>query len=93
LQIDLPEIVTRGSLERFLSGLPVEVIRAKGLVRLAESPDEFHVFQKVERSVQLLPIGANSRFDHAVSVFIGPQIPEEDVRAGVAELFAAQPAR
>lgn len=90
LQIDLPEIVTRSSLERFLAALPEEVIRAKGLVRLAESPDEYHVFQKVERSVQLLPIGSNSRFDHAVSVLIGPHIPEENVRASVAELFAAQ---
>ena len=91
LQIDLPEIVTRGSLEHFLAGLPEEVIRAKGLVRLAESPDEYHVFQKVERSVQLLPIGTNNRLGHAVSVLIGPYIPEENVRASVAELFAAQP--
>ncbi len=90
LQIDLPEIVTRSSLERFLAALPDEVIRAKGLVRLTESPGEYHVFQKVERSVQLLPIGANSRLNHSVSVLIGPHIPEEGVRASVAELFAAQ---
>lgn len=90
LQIDLPEIVTRGSLERFLDSLPQEVIRAKGLVRLAESPGEYHVFQKVERSVQLLPIGSRSRIDRTVSILIGPHIPEEDVRASVAELFAAQ---
>ena len=90
LQVDLPEVVTRRSLERFLDALPNEVIRAKGLVRLAESPHEYHVFQKVEQAVQLLPIGTNSRFNNSVSVLIGPHIPEEKVRAGIVELFAAQ---
>jgi G3E family GTPase len=90
LQLELPEVVTRKSLERFLADLPDEVIRGKGLVRLAESPKEYHVFQKIERSVQLLPIGTKSRLERPVSVLIGPHIPEETVRAGVAKLFAEQ---
>jgi G3E family GTPase len=91
LQIELPEIVDRAALLHFLTSLPEEVIRAKGLVRLTESPDEYHVFQKVERSVQLLPIGAKSRLEHPVSVLIGPRIPEDIVRAGAAELFSVTP--
>ncbi|HEY8902919.1 MAG TPA: GTP-binding protein [Chthoniobacterales bacterium] len=92
LQFDLPETVTRASLEKFLASMPEEVIRAKGLVRLADSPGEYHVFQKVDRSdaVQLLPIGPKSRLDTAVVVLIGPRIPEEQVRTAVADLFSAQ---
>lgn len=92
LQLDLPEVVTRAALEKFLAALPEEVIRAKGLVRLAESPGEFHVFQKIDgvEAAQLLPIGPTSRVGRPVAVLIGPNIPEERVRAGAEELFAAQ---
>jgi G3E family GTPase len=92
LQLDLPEVVTRGALEKFLAALPEEVIRVKGLARLAESPDEFHVFQKVDgmEAAQFLPIGPKSRVGHPVAVLIGPNIPEDRVRAGAEELFAAQ---
>lgn len=92
LQLDLPEIVTRAALEKFLAALPEEVIRAKGLVRLAESPGEFHVFQKIDgvEAAQLLPIGPTSRVGRPVAVLIGPNIPEERVRAGAEELLAAQ---
>jgi G3E family GTPase len=90
LQIELPPLVARAALNHFLTALPDEVIRAKGLVRLAESPDEYHVFQKVERNVQLLPIGRTSRIEHPVAVFIGPRIPEESIRASAAKLFEAQ---
>ncbi|MGH8046132.1 MAG: CobW family GTP-binding protein [Chthoniobacterales bacterium] len=89
MQLELPQHVTRASLEAFLDALPDEVIRAKGLVRLAESPGEFHVFQKVDRSVQLLPIGTNSRLGQPVAVLIGPRIPEDSVRASAAEWFGA----
>jgi len=88
LQIELPAHVPRASLEAFLAGLPDEVIRAKGLVRLAESPDEYHVFQKVDRSVQFLPIGRESRLSHPVAVLIGPHIPEDLVRASAEKLLA-----
>lgn len=92
LQLDLPDVVTRAALEKFLAELPEEVIRAKGLVRLAESPGEFHVFQKIDgvEAAQLLPIGPTSRVGRPVAVLIGPNIPEERVRAGAEELFASQ---
>ncbi len=92
LQLDLPELVTRAALENFLAALPEEVIRVKGLARLAESPGEFHVFQRVDgmEAAQFLPIGPTSRVGHPVAVLIGPNIPEDRVRAGAEELFAAQ---
>jgi G3E family GTPase len=92
LQLDLPEVVTRAALEKFLAALPEEVIRAKGLVRLAESPGEFHIFQKIDgvEAAQFLPIGPTSRVGRPVAVLIGPNIPEERVRAGAEELFAVQ---
>jgi G3E family GTPase len=92
LQLDLPEIVTRAALEKFLGALPEEVIRVKGLARLAESPGEFHVFQKVDgmEAAQFLPIGPTSRVGRPVAVLIGPDIPEERVRAGAEALFASQ---
>lgn len=88
LQIRLPERVSRASLEQFLRRLPEEVIRAKGLVRLSETPDEFHVFQKVDRveEAQLLPIGNTSRLSTPVGIFVGPNLPEDVIRAGVAAL-------
>jgi G3E family GTPase len=92
LQIDLPAVVTRAALEKFLGALPEEVIRVKGLARLADSPEEFHVFQRVDgmEAAQFLPIGPTSRVGRPVAVLIGPDIPEERVRAGAEELFAAQ---
>lgn len=89
MQIDLPARIPRAALEKFLIGLPDEVIRAKGVARLSESPGEYHVFQKVERHVQLLPIGAKSRLEHPTAVLIGPHISEERIRASAAGLFTA----
>ena len=88
-QIDLPELVVRANLERFLSGLPDTVIRAKGIVRLAESPDEYFVFQKVDRfdNVQLSPAGKTIRKSQPIAIFIGPTIPEQEVRASAEKLL------
>jgi G3E family GTPase len=63
--------------------LPDTVIRAKGIVRLVDSPDEYFVFQKVDRfeNVQLFPVGKSVRHSHPLAIFIGPAIPEEEVRA------------
>ncbi len=93
VQIALPPVVSRASLQRFLIDLPAEVIRAKGVVRLSESPDEYHVFQKVEGSVQLLPIGPRSRIEHSVAILIGPRIPEEKIREAATTLFETPPDR
>ncbi|MDD5199555.1 MAG: GTP-binding protein [Terrimicrobiaceae bacterium] len=94
LQIDLPPTVARGTIIAFLDGLPPEVIRVKGLARLADSPEEYHVFQKVDSSaVQWLPIGRTSRLSHPLAVLIGPGIEADAIRARAAELFAGEPAQ
>ena len=72
-QIDLPELVARASLEEFgpfaRYGNP-----GKGIVRLVDSPDEYFVFQKVDRfeNVQLFPVGKSVRHSHPLAIFIGP---------------------
>ena len=88
-QIDLPEIVERKALEAFLNDLPDEVIRAKGLVRLTDSPDKHYIFQKVDRfdAVQLFPLGKNSPQKQPLAIFIGPRIPEEEVRTSADRLL------
>jgi NAD(P)-dependent dehydrogenase (short-subunit alcohol dehydrogenase family) len=52
-------------------------------VRLVDSPDEYFVFQKVDRfeNVQLFPVGKSVRQSHPLAIFIGPAIPEQEVRA------------
>jgi G3E family GTPase len=88
MQIDLPEVISRSALTSFLKGLPLEVIRVKGLARLAESPDEYHVFQRVDDSpTQWLPIGKTTRLSHPVVVLIGPEIAPEAIHALAAESF------
>jgi G3E family GTPase len=45
LEVPLPDHVAKGAFSRLLRDLPVEVIRAKGLVRFLENPEELFVFQ------------------------------------------------
>lgn len=90
IQLDLPAVLERKSLEKFLHSLNEEVIRAKGIVRLTEAPNEYHVFQRTDRGhVQLLPIGATSSISDPVAIFIGPQIDEVALRASAASHFSS----
>ena len=92
MQIDLPEVVSRGAVTTFLKSLPPEVIRVKGLARLEESPDEYHVFQRVDDSpTQWLPIGKTTRLSHPVVVLIGPGIEPETIHTLAAEYFRGTP--
>ena len=93
MQIDLPETVSHRILTEFLDGLPREVIRVKGLARLEDSPDEYHVFQRVDDgATQWLPIGRTTRLSHPVIVLIGPGIAPDQILARAAELFGGTPA-
>lgn len=88
LQIDLPAVVERRLLASFLDGLPREVIRVKGLARLADSPDEYHVFQRVEDApTQWLPIGKTTRLGHPLAILIGPGVDADAVQSRAAELL------
>jgi len=89
-QINLPEGVQKASLLQFLGQLPDSVIRAKGIVRLTDSNNQYFVFQKVDRfeNVQFFPMGRPQAQDSSVAIFIGPAIPEEEVRASAVKLLS-----
>lgn len=87
-QLSLPDVVSRSAMDAIFDSLPPEVIRAKGLARLSESPDEYHIFQYVDRgtAVQWLPIGRETRIEQPMILFIGPSLPERDLRVAVDSL-------
>jgi G3E family GTPase len=88
LQEFLPAVVDQSAMDRMFASLPPEVIRAKGLARLSSSPDEYHIFQYVDRgtAVQWLPIGRETRIEQPLILFIGPSLPEDDLRQKIAAL-------
>ncbi|MFY8216356.1 MAG: CobW family GTP-binding protein [Chthoniobacterales bacterium] len=81
-QLPLPDVVNRSALDAVFAALPPEVIRAKGLARLTSSPEEYHIFQYVDRGtgVQWLPIGRETLIEQPLILFIGPSLPEESLR-------------
>jgi len=87
-ELALPELVSRPAFESFLTALPREVIRAKGLVRFAESPAEFFVFQRVEEDIQFIPVGASPRLKTPLALFIGPAIDSAQIEFRIAGLAA-----
>ncbi|MFZ0711193.1 MAG: GTP-binding protein [Terrimicrobiaceae bacterium] len=93
LEVPLPERIPQKTFAQLLRNLPEEVIRAKGLVRFAENPDEFFVFQKVDRfdEPQFFPIGDTARINTPLALFIGPNLPEQTLRARLAELASSLP--
>jgi G3E family GTPase len=93
LELPLPERISKRTFARLLRSLPDEVIRAKGLVRFAENPGEFFVFQKVDRfdEPQFFPIGDTARINTPLALFIGPDLPEQTLRARLAELASSLP--
>ncbi len=86
IELSLPELVKKSDFSAFLRGLPDEVIRAKGLVRFAEDPEEFFVFQKVDRfeEPQFFSVGKEPTVRVPLALFIGPEIPEDRLRDGIA---------
>lgn len=90
MQIELPEPVDRVQLEAFLRALPDGVMRVKGVVRLADTPGDVHVFQKVEQSdaVQFFPIGKENRLGGSLAVLIGAKISTEAVACEARRFFS-----
>ncbi len=89
VQLDLPVVVERSEVAAFLDGLPREVIRVKGLARLADSVDEYHVFQRVEDGeTQWLPIGRESRVEAPVAVLIGSGLDGVALKERAARYFS-----
>jgi G3E family GTPase len=79
ISLDAP--VERATFQRFLGSLPTSVFRAKGFVRLAESPDKLHTFQQVRDQSELLLLPLENSVDISTGlVLIGPNLDEKRIR-------------
>jgi G3E family GTPase len=88
LELPLPPFVPRKDFQKLLRQLPDEVIRAMGLVRFAEIPTEFFVFQKVEGfdEPQFFPVGQSPKLCTPVALFIGPRLTTSKLQAAIDSL-------
>lgn len=88
LEIGLPDVVSRPDFQKYLRDLPETVIRAKGIVRFVEEPKETFIFQKVDRSdePQFFPMGTALADKVPLALFIGPELPEEELRSATLAL-------
>ena len=81
LFLPLAAPVERASFQRFLGSLPTSVFRAKGFIRLADSPGQLHTFQQVrdQSELLLLPLENGPELTTGL-VFIGPHLDEKRIR-------------
>jgi G3E family GTPase len=91
LFLPLTTPVERTAFQRFLGSLPTSVFRAKGFIRLAESPEQLHTFQQVrdQSELLLLPLDNGDELSTGL-VFIGPHLDEKRIRE-LAEALAPTP--
>jgi G3E family GTPase len=81
LFIPLDAPVERGIFQRFLGSLPSSVFRAKGFIRLSDSPRKLHTFQQVRDQAELLLLPLEDGENLATGlVLIGPQLDEGRIR-------------
>ena len=82
MELSLPDLVASKTFTHMLENLPDEVIRAKGIVRFKETPEEYFIFQKVDRTdtPQFFPAGKTPRVTTPLILFIGPNLPEDTLR-------------
>lgn len=93
LRVPVPFVVQRRELERVLRELPAEVLRVKGLCRLAELPQVPFSFQHVrpEAETWLMPmVGALGIIPSGVVIGVG--LPEATIRAAFEALPSAEQA-
>ena len=67
-------------LVEWLDSLPSAVIRAKGLVELAESPGSFHYFQRVEHELKIQNFPGTPPQDMTLSFLVGIGLDAEHLR-------------
>ena len=91
LQVDIPFVVKRHDLENALKSLPEEVLRVKGLCRLAELPSIPMSFQHVRPQAEtwFLPMLSATSI-HPTGVIIGVQLPVADIQAHFKALPSAE---
>jgi G3E family GTPase len=88
LFLPLAAPVERSAFQRFLGSLPSSVFRAKGFIRLADSPGQLHTFQQVRDQSELLLLPLENDTDLTTGlVFIGPNLDEKRIRE-LAEVLA-----
>jgi G3E family GTPase len=81
LFLPLSAPVERAAFQRFLGSLPASVFRAKGFIRLADSPGQLHTFQQVREQSELILLPLENGADLAAGlVFIGPNLDEKRIR-------------
>jgi G3E family GTPase len=81
LFLPLAAPVERAAFQRFLGSLPTSVFRAKGFIRLADSPGQLHTFQQVRDQSELLLLPLENGADLTTGlVFIGPHLDEKRIR-------------
>lgn len=87
-EIPLPPLLGRRVFHALMDDLPVEVLRAKGLVVFDDDPGEFFVFQKVgaDDETRFFPVGREPRVKTPLLLLIGPSLPVEALRERVAAL-------
>jgi G3E family GTPase len=88
LFLPLAAPVERAAFQRFLGSLPTSVFRAKGFIRLVDSPGQLHTFQQVRDQSELLLLPLENGTDISAGlVFIGPHLDEKRIRE-LAEILA-----
>jgi len=81
LFLPLTAPVDRTAFQRFLGSLPTSVFRAKGFIRLTETPGQLHTFQQVRDQSELILLPLENGEDLATGlVFIGPHLDEKHIR-------------
>jgi G3E family GTPase len=80
LELPLPAELERAHLLAFLTALPPEVLRVKGVAVLRGPAPEVVLFQKVEGSDPpvLLSLGEATQVER-VAIFIGPRLPVDTI--------------
>jgi len=88
LFLPLTAPVERGAFQRFLGSLPTSVFRAKGFVRLTDSPGQLHTFQQVRDQAELLLLPLEQGANLATGlVLIGPHLNGDHIRKLAGELI------
>ena len=81
LFLPLAAPVDRAAFHHFLEALPPSVFRAKGFVRLTDSPGKVHTFQRVRDQAELILLPLDPGAEVATGlVFIGPHLEENRIR-------------
>lgn len=87
----LPAQVDRDAFLRFASALPASVVRAKGMVRFSDSPDEMFVWNRIGGRKKVL---LDRSWPHAdarpVALFIGVELPLAELASQLTALDAAR---